>query len=365
MSRSTTGSVFDHDPESLRAWVQERDLPRYLADQILQWVYRRGVTDPEAMTNVSRRARTLLEEEMAFGDAIPLDDRLATDGTRKLLLGWPDAAAPEEAPTALPFSRRPLATDRVRDDPQRGSTNRLHLEPGRMPRRLPVLRQRTRGPRGKPDARTDRRAGMEAREPRRSRSHHQRRLHGHGRTAGELRGGHRRRADPERRLGPRDLRPEDHGLDGRSPGGDQRFAGFEIPVTSPLSLHAPNDDLRREIIPWAEYSTVDELLDACREYFDSCGREITLEYILLGGVNDQPEHARQLAAHAATLRCNINLIRYNEVADLPFRRPESDDVHRFQAELRRRGANVHIRASRGRDIAAACGQLRHERRAGR
>jgi 23S rRNA (adenine2503-C2)-methyltransferase len=146
------------------------------------------------------------------------------------------------------------------------------------------------------------------------------------------------------------------------PSAIRKFARFEIPVTLALSLHAPNDDLRRQIIPWAEYSTVPELIDACREYFDSCGREITLEYILLGGMNDQPAHARELASHAKTLRCNINLIRYNEVAGLPFQRPRSDDVHRFQAELRRQGLNAHIRASRGRDIAAACGQLRHERR---
>jgi 23S rRNA (adenine2503-C2)-methyltransferase len=69
-----------------------------------------------------------------------------------------------------------------------------------------------------------------------------------------------------------------------------------------------------------------------------------------------------LASHAKSLRCNINLIRYNEVAGLPFRRPATEDVRRFQEELRQRGINAHIRASRGRDIAAACGQLRHERR---
>ena len=146
------------------------------------------------------------------------------------------------------------------------------------------------------------------------------------------------------------------------PAAIRRFADFELPVTLALSLHAPNDDLRREIIPWAEYSTVAELLDACGEYYERSHREITLEYILLGGVNDQPEHARELAEVAGRLRSNINLIRYNEVDGLPFSRPRSDDVHRFQATLRGKGINAHIRASRGRDIAAACGQLRHERR---
>jgi 23S rRNA (adenine2503-C2)-methyltransferase len=144
------------------------------------------------------------------------------------------------------------------------------------------------------------------------------------------------------------------------PSAIRKLVGFEIPVTLALSLHAPNDEMRRKIIPWAEYSTIEELLDACDEYFRATGREITLEYIVLGGFNDRPEHADELSVLARRLRANVNLIRWNEVADLPFRRPLTEDVLQFQEVLRNRGVNVHIRASRGRDIAAACGQLRHE-----
>lgn len=135
---------------------------------------------------------------------------------------------------------------------------------------------------------------------------------------------------------------------------------FEIPVTLALSLHAPNDDIRRRLIPWAEYTTIPELLAACQKWFAKTGREVTLEYILLGGVNDRAEHARELADVAKTLRANVNLIRYNEVAGMPFARPDDESVRTFQRILRERGVNAHIRASRGRDIAAACGQLRHE-----
>jgi 23S rRNA (adenine2503-C2)-methyltransferase len=135
---------------------------------------------------------------------------------------------------------------------------------------------------------------------------------------------------------------------------------LELPVTLALSLHAPNDALRRELIPWADFTTIDQLLAACHQWFKKTGREITLEYILLGGVNDRPAHAEELASVASKLRANINLIRYNEVEGLPYARPETEDVRRFQEILRARGVNTHIRASRGRDIAAACGQLRHE-----
>jgi 23S rRNA (adenine2503-C2)-methyltransferase len=144
------------------------------------------------------------------------------------------------------------------------------------------------------------------------------------------------------------------------PAAIRKLCDFELPVTLALSLHAPTDELRRQIIPWAEYSTVSELLGACQEYFAKTGREITLEYILLGGFNDQREQAEELARIARTIRANVNLIRYNEVDGLPFARPDDRDVLEFQSVLRDVGVNTHIRASRGRDIKAACGQLRHE-----
>ncbi|MEL6741481.1 MAG: 23S rRNA (adenine(2503)-C(2))-methyltransferase RlmN, partial [Planctomycetota bacterium] len=139
---------------------------------------------------------------------------------------------------------------------------------------------------------------------------------------------------------------------------------LDLPITLALSLHAPTDDLRRELIPWSDYTTIAELLDACDAWFRKTGREITLEYILLAGVNDQKEHAEALSLIAHKLRCTVNLLRYNEVEGLPFDRPASQDVHDFQQVLRSRGVRAHIRRSRGRDIAAACGQLRHESRLG-
>jgi 23S rRNA (adenine2503-C2)-methyltransferase len=135
---------------------------------------------------------------------------------------------------------------------------------------------------------------------------------------------------------------------------------FELPVTLALSLHAPNDEIRRQLIPWAEYTTIADLLDACQRWFDKTGREITLEYTLLHNVNDRPKHAKELASIAKTLRANVNLIRYNEVAGMPFERPRDANVLEFQKILKDAQINVHIRASRGRDIKAACGQLRHE-----
>src|SRR6267142_2733114 len=136
------------------------------------------------------------------------------------------------------------------------------------------------------------------------------------------------------------------------------LAQEQLPLNLALSLHAPNEPLRRELIPWADHFALPDILDACRYYFEQTGREITFEYILLSGVNDQPKHARELVRVCKTIRANVNLIRYNEVAALPYSRPKSDDVLKFQEILREGGVNVHVRKSRGRDIDAACGQLR-------
>ena len=140
----------------------------------------------------------------------------------------------------------------------------------------------------------------------------------------------------------------------------RRLADIDLPITLAISLHAPNDELRKTLIPWAEYVTIDQLIQAADYFFEKTNREITLEYLLLNKVNDQPEHALELAKIAASIRANVNLIRYNQVRGLPFKRPQTDSVLEFQHILQNRNINTHIRASRGRDIAAACGQLRHE-----
>ncbi len=138
----------------------------------------------------------------------------------------------------------------------------------------------------------------------------------------------------------------------------RKLAKEDLQINLALSLHAPNDELRRRLIPWAAKIPIADLVASVREYFDRTGREITVEYILLAGVNDQPEHAYELGSLCHKMRCNVNLIRYNPVAGLGYQRPTSYASQRFQARLRERGVNAHLRKSRGADIDAACGQLR-------
>lgn len=137
----------------------------------------------------------------------------------------------------------------------------------------------------------------------------------------------------------------------------RRLAAEELPVTLAISLHAPNDALRRRLAPAAGRHAIGEVLDAAEAFYRSRKREVTLEYVLLAGLNDTQVCAEALAAIARRLRCNVNLIRYNPVPGLPFERPGKPASDDFARRLRRRGVNVHVRRSRGLEVAAACGQL--------
>ena len=132
--------------------------------------------------------------------------------------------------------------------------------------------------------------------------------------------------------------------------------------TLAVSLHAPNQALREELIPTAKAYPYDALLDDCRYYLDKTGRRVSFEYILLGGVNDHPHHAAELADRVGGFQSHVNLIAYNPIEEEEFQRPTTQRIEGFRRVLERRGVAVSLRASRGLDQDAACGQLRRNRR---
>ena len=132
--------------------------------------------------------------------------------------------------------------------------------------------------------------------------------------------------------------------------------------TLAVSLHAPNQALREELIPTAKTYPYDALLDDCRYYLQKTGRRVSFEYILLGGVNDHPHHAAELADRVGGFQSHVNLIAYNPIEEEEFQRPTAQRIEGFRRVLERRGVAVSLRASRGLDQDAACGQLRRNRR---
>jgi 23S rRNA (adenine2503-C2)-methyltransferase len=132
----------------------------------------------------------------------------------------------------------------------------------------------------------------------------------------------------------------------------------EVNCALAVSLHAPNDELRNELVPINRKHNIAELLEACWHYLDEQnGRSVTFEYVMLDGVNDQPEHARQLAKLLRDKPAKLNLIPFNPFPGTQYRRSPPAAIERFRDELMQRGLIVTIRKTRGDDIDAACGQL--------
>ena len=122
--------------------------------------------------------------------------------------------------------------------------------------------------------------------------------------------------------------------------------------------------MREELIPTAHAYPFDELLRDCRHYLDVTGRRVSFEYILLGGLNDHPGHASELADRVGGFQSHVNLIAYNPIDEEDFQRPQPRRIEAFRRVLERRGVAVSLRASRGLDQNAACGQLRRQRLSG-
>lgn len=136
-------------------------------------------------------------------------------------------------------------------------------------------------------------------------------------------------------------------------------------ITIAISLHAPDDVLRKEIMPVAKKYSIQDIIKACRYYIEQTGRRITFEYSLIEGVNDMPEHARKLAILLSSLNCHVNLIPLNPVNGRMGHRSSRANVERFKLMLEKKGINVTIRREMGSDIDAACGQLRNKNKGGK
>jgi 23S rRNA (adenine2503-C2)-methyltransferase len=125
-----------------------------------------------------------------------------------------------------------------------------------------------------------------------------------------------------------------------------------------VSLHAPNDALRTRVVPTNDKTGLAAILDAADYFFERNGRRVTFEYVLLRGVNDSAEHADELARLLRGRCAHVNLIPFNDVEGLPYRRPTDEALAAFVERLRRDGVSVKVRKRKGSEIDAACGQLR-------
>ncbi len=138
------------------------------------------------------------------------------------------------------------------------------------------------------------------------------------------------------------------------------YGKLGIQTNLALSLHAPNDEIRNKIMPISRAYSLDKVFTALQEYYASSGRRVTLEYIMLKGVNDSKDNAKELVSliRKYGVLCYVNLIPYNEVKEMPFKRSPMSTCKEFATILMQNGINATIRKEFGGDIDAACGQLR-------
>ena len=139
--------------------------------------------------------------------------------------------------------------------------------------------------------------------------------------------------------------------------GIRRLQELALPITLAVSLHAPNDELRDDLVPVNRQHPLRDLLAACRDYRDTTGRRLTFEYVLIDGINAAPDHARQLAELVGDLGAHINLIPMNPTPAVPWTAPSGNAQHAFLRVLTEAGVPATIRRNRGTEIDAACGQL--------
>ncbi len=335
----------------------ERRWPVYRARQVYEWIFQRGVGDFEQMTNLTKPMRAHLAEGWCIHAAREIRRQASRDGTVKLLLEWPDGATSECV--LIPDEKRRTACISSQVGCPAGCAFcasgmgglQRQLTAGEIVEQAMRIRDLCQGPAddrpGAVEGRLSNIVLMGIGEP----------LANYENVLDAVR---IINAEWGMNIGARKITLSTVGLARRI----RQLADENLQVNLAISLHAPNDALRRQLIPWAEKVSIEELVSAVAFYFERTGREVTLEYLLLGGVNDRPQHAAELATLCRRMRCNVNLIRYNPVPGLDFERPTSAAAHHFVEQLRARSVNVHVRKSRGIDIEAACGQLRRAQAGG-
>ncbi|MBM3941917.1 MAG: 23S rRNA (adenine(2503)-C(2))-methyltransferase RlmN [SAR202 cluster bacterium] len=333
----------------LCALVKQEGEPAYRGQQLARWIYRQGAHTIQEMTDLSRPLRARLEEKYQVGRARVAAQQRSRDRTVKLLLALhsEEEGVPYTVETVgLPYSEYlSCCVSTQVGCPVRCAfcaTGRSgysrNLTAGEIVDQVLTVQEAARD-NPPPLDRVSHVVFMGMGEP----------LMNYDATLGAV-----RLLNQEVGIGMRHLTVSTVGY----VPGIRRLAKEKLQLTLAVSLHAPNDQLRQQLIPTMTRWGLDEILDACRAYFQQTGRRLTFEYCLLDGVNDNIKQAQELARRLRGLNCHVNLIPYNPVGGTGFAAPAPLRVKGFREALERAGIVVTQRAQKGADIDAACGQLR-------
>ncbi len=340
-----TVNLLDFDPDALTAWLLGQGEKPFRAHQLLRWVHRLGVDDFSAMTDIAKALRLRLSESAQVAVPSVLRDTVSADGTRKWLLDVGAANAVEsvfipevDRGTLCVSTQAGCALDCAFCSTGKQGFNR-NLTTGEIIGQL-WHANRVLGADGADERPVSNVVMMGMGEP----------LANFDSVVAALKlmiddrayGLSRRRVTVS--------------TSGIVPAMDR--LRDECPVALAVSLHAPDDTLRDELVPINRKYPLAQLLAACMRYLDRAPRDfLTFEYVMLDGVNDSAQHAQALLALTRDLPCKFNLIPFNAFPGSPYRRSPRHMLRAFQEVLLAAGAVATVRKTRGEEIDAACGQL--------
>lgn len=327
----------------LEEWLREKGEKPFRGKQLFEWAYQKGVSSFQEMTNLSLSLREKLAAEFQFPVIKELKTLTSEDGeTIKFLWELPDGKRVESV-LILSGDRRTVCVSCQVGCPARcafcasGREGLMrNLSVGEIVEQVWLI-DRSLKKRGE---RVSHIVFMGMGEP----------MENYEGVTGAI----ERFIDPEGlSISPRRITVSTVGV----VEGIQKLSEEPFKVNLVLSLHAPNQHLRKKIIPYARKYPLEEVLLAMEGYGVKTRRDITYEYTLLAGINDGLEQAEELAELLQGKQCTVNLIPYNPVSGLKLKRPEGEAIEAFRACLERRGISTTWRYTKGKDIAAACGQL--------
>ena len=337
-------ALLDQSPEDLRGWFADRGQPAMRVKQVRRWVLAARATSFDAMSDLPKDLRRPLSDSFAVLGTRVEQHFTASDGTHKLVLRLHDdrmiecvLIQDEGRATACVSTQVGCGMGCVFCASGLNGVAR-NLSAGEILEQLVRLRNLT-----PPDRRLTHIVVMGMGEPLANLDN----LLAALAVAGDKDG---------LGIGARHVTVSTVGL----PAKIRRLADLGKQYHLAVSLHAPNDPLRTEIVPTNTKTGIPDILAAADYFFEKTGRQVTYEYVVLGGLNDRPEHAKQLAGLLRGRKAHVNLIPWNDVEGMPYHRPRDADLTAFIDGLRRGGVSVKVRKRKGSEIDAACGQLRRK-----
>jgi 23S rRNA (adenine2503-C2)-methyltransferase len=335
--------IYDYTLEQLQQWMTDNGEPAFRGGQLFDWLYVKRVKSFEDMSNLSKPLRDKLEENFQIITLSEITKFESKDGTVKFLFGLHDAHAIETVIMRHNYGNSICVTTQV--GCRIGCTFcastlgglKRNLTAGEIVAQVVTAQMML-------DATGERVSSiviMGSGEP----------FENYDATMAFLR---IMIHEKGLNIGQRHITVSTSGIVPSM----YKFAEENTQINLALSIHAPNDALRSKLMPVNRRFPFADVMAACHNYIAKTGRRITFEYALIGGVNDQAEHAQELADVLQGMLCHVNLIPVNHVPERNYVRTPREDIFEFQRVLEKNKVSVTIRREQGHDIAAACGQLR-------